>query len=60
MKTFYLVLLVFAVLCIALPLYAQQGCEDSPEDLTAILALVGTAGVFLGVARSRWATRNRK
>jgi XrtJ-associated TM-motif-TM protein len=60
MKTFYRVLLVFAVLCIALPLYAQNGCDDSPEDPTAILALVGAAGAFLSVARSRWAARRRK
>jgi XrtJ-associated TM-motif-TM protein len=60
MKTFYRVLLVLTVLCIALPLYAQNGCDDSPEDPTAILALVGAAGAFLSVARSRWTARNRK
>ncbi|MGD0682283.1 MAG: PExPT-CTERM protein [Terracidiphilus sp.] len=60
MKTFYRVLLVLTVLCIALPLYAQSGCDDSPEDPTAILALVGAAGAFISVARSRWAARRHK
>jgi len=27
------------------PLYGQGGCEDSPENPTAILALIGIAGV---------------
>jgi XrtJ-associated TM-motif-TM protein len=60
MKTFYRILFVFAVLCIAMPLFAQSGCDDSPEDPTAILALVGAAGACLSVARSRWAARRSK
>jgi XrtJ-associated TM-motif-TM protein len=38
----------------ALPLRAQTGCVDSPEDPTLALALVGGAGALLaGVWRSR-------
>jgi XrtJ-associated TM-motif-TM protein len=34
----------FAVmLAMALPLRAQTGCDDSPEDPTVVLALVGGA-----------------
>jgi len=37
--------LVFALLAaIAVPLRAQTGCTDSPEDPTVVLALVGGAG----------------
>jgi len=38
----YLGLLILS----ALPLYAQGGCTDSPEGPTAILGLVGAAGLF--------------
>jgi XrtJ-associated TM-motif-TM protein len=34
------------VLLAALPLCAQSGCVDSPENPTALLALVGVAGTF--------------
>jgi len=40
-------LLIIAVLAIALPLHAQSGCSDSPEAPTAILALVGSLGIWL-------------
>jgi XrtJ-associated TM-motif-TM protein len=50
-------LLAFAftlVFAIALPLRAQTGCDDSPEDPTIALALVGGAGALLaGVWRPR-------
>ena len=45
--------LMFAI---ALPLRAQTGCIDSPEDPTIVLALVAGAGalaVHLRAARSR-------
>jgi XrtJ-associated TM-motif-TM protein len=45
-----------ALLAAALPLRAQTGCTDSPEDPTIVLALVGGAGALiagLGAARSR-------
>jgi XrtJ-associated TM-motif-TM protein len=41
-------------LYIASPLRAQvQGCVDSPENPTVVLALVGSAGAFLSAARTR-------
>jgi XrtJ-associated TM-motif-TM protein len=47
-------LLGFAVLfSVALPLQAQGGCVNSPENPTAILAVVGSAGVFFASARAR-------
>jgi XrtJ-associated TM-motif-TM protein len=41
----------------ALPLRAQNGCVDSPEDPTVFLALVGGAGALIAGIR---AARNRK
>ena len=35
-----------AMLAMALPLRAQTGCDDSPEDPTIVLALVGGAGAL--------------
>ena len=34
------------MVAVALPLRAQTGCDDSPEDPTVALALVSGAGVF--------------
>jgi XrtJ-associated TM-motif-TM protein len=42
--------LIFAV---ALPLRAQTGCDDSPEDPTVMLALVGGAGALATMAWAR-------
>jgi XrtJ-associated TM-motif-TM protein len=42
------------ILATALPLRAQTGCDDSPEDPTAVLALVGGIGaIAAGMWRSR-------
>ena len=42
------------MLAAALPLRAQSGCEDSPEDPTIVLALVAGAGALVaGVRASR-------
>jgi XrtJ-associated TM-motif-TM protein len=60
MKSICKILFVLTLVLVAMPLHAQRGCEDSPEDPTVVLALVGTAGVLLGVAQSRWAARRRK
>ena len=37
----------------ALPLHAQNGCVTSPENPTAILAVVGSAGAFFVSSRAR-------
>ncbi len=52
-KTLYLFAFVL-VLAAATPLIAQDGCVDSPENPTALLALVGTAGAFIASARNRF------
>ncbi len=48
-RTFLLLLLATA----ALPLRAQTGCVDSPEDPTIALALIGSAGVIFTTLRNR-------
>ena len=61
-------LLLFGIallLAVALPLHGQGGgvgngtgsCDSSPENPTAILAVVGTAGAFLASARARYKAR---
>ena len=53
MKKVSLYLAAIALLLVSAPLYAQGGCVNSPENPTAILALVGSAGAFLVAARGR-------
>jgi XrtJ-associated TM-motif-TM protein len=38
---------------VTLPLYGQDGCVNSPENPTAILAVVGSAGAFCVSVRAR-------
>jgi XrtJ-associated TM-motif-TM protein len=40
------------LLATALPLRAQTGCDDSPEDPTIVLALVGGAGALIAGLRA--------
>jgi XrtJ-associated TM-motif-TM protein len=41
-------------LAMAHPLRAQTGCDDSPEDPTIVLAVVGAAGALAaGIRTSR-------
>jgi XrtJ-associated TM-motif-TM protein len=54
-KTFLAAAFVL-VLAAALPLRAQTGCEDSPEDPTIVLALVGGGGAL---AAGFWRLRKR-
>ena len=62
MKKFSLLLTgVVIMFAAALPLSAQGGCVNSPENPTVVLALVGSAGAFLASARARYkARRNSK
>ena len=54
MKKSVFVMLVVAILfAIAVPLQAQTGCTDSPENPTAVLALVGGAGALFSVVRAK-------
>jgi len=52
----YLGLVVLA----ALPVYAQNGCVDSPENPTAILALLGVAGVAYSPVKAKLSSMWRK
>jgi XrtJ-associated TM-motif-TM protein len=60
MKKTFLLIAGFALLSFTVPMYAQgpSGCEDSPENPTAILAVVGSAGALLTSLRIRVKTRN--
>jgi XrtJ-associated TM-motif-TM protein len=53
MKKSSLLFLGLALFAIALPLHAQGGCDHSPENPTAILAVVGSAGAFFSTVRAR-------
>ena len=45
------------LLLVAVPLQAQTGCTDSPENPTVVLALVGGAGALFSAVRSRLRAR---
>jgi XrtJ-associated TM-motif-TM protein len=45
-------LLALVLFVAAFPLLAQQGCVDSPEDPTVVLALVGAAGALAMALRT--------
>ena len=60
MKNWNLVYLGCAVLFVAaMPLHAQTGCTDSPENPTVVLALVGGAGALFSAVRSRMRARRK-
>jgi len=48
-----------AFLLIAVPLHAQSGCTDSPENPTVVLALVGSAGALFSTVRARMKARRK-
>ena len=48
------------VLLIAVPLRAQTGCTDSPENPTVVLALVGGAGALWSAVRGRMRARRQR
>jgi XrtJ-associated TM-motif-TM protein len=49
-----------ALLCVAFPLHAQTGCTNSPENPTAVLAVVGSAGALFSTIRSRIKARRKR
>lgn len=54
MKTIFLLVLgLFVLAAVATPALAQGGCVDSPENPTAVLALVGSAGGVWVAVRHR-------
>ncbi|MGI4829973.1 MAG: PExPT-CTERM protein [Janthinobacterium lividum] len=52
-KSSVLFVAVAAFVAVAMPLHAQGGCVNSPENPTLVLGLVGTAGAFFASARAR-------
>ncbi len=46
-----------SLLAVALPLRAQTGCDDSPENPTVVLGLVGAAGALFSTVRARLKAR---
>ena len=49
------------LLTVSMPVFAQGGCVNSPENPTLVLALVGSAGALFASARTRIkARRNSK
>jgi XrtJ-associated TM-motif-TM protein len=52
-KSIFLLAGIALLSSVALPLYAQDGCTNSPENPTAILAVVGSAGAFFVSVRAR-------
>lgn len=57
MSTRIALLLLFAAA--ALPMHAQGGCVDSPEDPTLALAAIGSVGVLFTTLRARRGRRRR-
>jgi XrtJ-associated TM-motif-TM protein len=53
----YRLLVPALFLLVALPLHAQTGCTDSPENPTMVLALVGSAGALFSTVRARMKSR---
>lgn len=56
-KSLLLSLWCVVLLLVAVPLHAQTGCTDSPENPTVVLALVGSAGALFSTVRTRWKAR---
>jgi len=44
---------VALMLLVTVPLRAQTGCDDSPENPTVVLALVGGMGALFSTIRAR-------
>jgi XrtJ-associated TM-motif-TM protein len=54
MQTCLRLMTVAAVMmAVSVQMHAQTGCVDSPENPTAVLALVGVAGAVLAKFRRR-------
>ena len=52
----YLALILFT----SWPLHAQHGCTNSPENPTAILALIGAAAACYGPVKSKLISMRRE
>lgn len=49
----YVALGVAILFAATLPLHAQTGCTDSPENPTIVLAVVGGAGALFSTVRAK-------
>jgi XrtJ-associated TM-motif-TM protein len=58
-QTSLLLALLVLIFSAALPLHAQDGCANSPENPTVILAVVGSAGGLFVSARARLKARRK-
>jgi XrtJ-associated TM-motif-TM protein len=58
-KSMILILGCLALLTLTQSLHAQTGCTNSPENPTAVLAVVGSAGALFTSVRRRLKTRRR-
>ena len=56
-RSAFVILGVAILFAIAVPLQAQTGCTDSPENPTVVLALVGGAGALFSALRARMKAR---
>jgi XrtJ-associated TM-motif-TM protein len=59
MKLSKLIFFGLLALFVAAPAMAQGGCVNSPENPTAILAIVGSAGGVVMAVRSRLAAKKQ-
>jgi XrtJ-associated TM-motif-TM protein len=57
MKNSKYIILATLLLSATLSLHAQGGCVESPEDPTAVLALLGSAAASAVYLRDRFKTR---
>ncbi len=53
MKLFFVAVVGVALFAVASPALAQNGCVNSPENPTVILALVGSASGAMVALRTR-------
>lgn len=61
MKNLALLLLAaVAVVGVTVPLHAQGGCVNSPENPTVVLGLIGAAGASFASARARIRSRRNR
>ena len=51
--TYALAAIAIIMFALAVPLHAQGGCADSPEDPTVALALVASVGAGIAYMRTR-------
>ncbi len=60
MKKTLLLTTLAIVLLVALPAFAQGGCEDSPENPTLVLAGLAGGAYFISSLRTRLRARRTK